>query len=587
MKLSDYIVQFLKDINVTAVFGFQGGAIIHFIDSICKSGSVKFVSTHHEQAAAFAAEGYARVTGNIGVAAATSGPGAANLVTGIGSAFFDSIPCLYITGQVNTYEYKRSPEIRQEGFQETDIVSIVKPITKYAVMVNEPEKIKYYLEKAVHTAKSGRPGPVLLDIPMDVQRAEINPDSLQGFYECDEYKRETKFQVNINDIKTAAELIKGSKRPLILAGGGIRLADACTELGRLVEITGIPVASTLMGIDCFDHNDSHYVGFLGAYGNRYSNLAAANCDLLMVLGSRLTSRQTSTLTDSFARGARIVHVDIDKNELGIKVKEHLSIECDVKYFIQSLNETLICSEYKFDYSAWMDKINSYKKSYPSYPTQKSLSKPDPNEFMHRLSDFLPDDSIICLDIGQNQIWASQSLKIRKNQRLINAGGMGAMGFGLSSAIGAFFARPRSKILVICGDGGFQMNMQELQTIVRERLPIKIIIMNNKTLGMIRHFQEMYLDSRYYGTIEGYSVPDFMKISEAYGIESLKINDERRLDDLKERLLDDKTYILEVELNNITYVIPKLAMGRPIEDQDPLLDRKELENNMIIDLYNKV
>lgn len=586
MKLTDYIVEFLSQQGVNVVFGYQGGAITHLVDSIYKNDNLKFISTYHEQAAAFAAESYARVTGNIGVATATSGPGATNLITGIGSAFFDSIPCLYITGQVNTDEYKRSSDIRQEGFQETDIVNIVKPITKYAVMIKEAEEIKYYLEKAVYIAKSGRPGPVLLDIPMNIQRAEINTSILESFYNSDEYKKAEEQDIKIQDINKIIELVKSSKRPIILAGGGIRLSNAVNELKRLIEITGIPVVTTLMGIDCVDHNNICHVGFIGAYGNRYSNLALANTDLLIVLGSRLTSRQTSTMTDSFARDAKIVHIDIDKNELNTKVKEFLSIQSDLKVFINKLIESLVKDKYLFDFSWWREKIRKYKELYPSYPTQNEINKLDPNEFMQKLGEILNDNSIICLDIGQNEIWASQSLKIKKNQRLLNFGGMGPMGVALPAAIGAYIARPNSKIIAIAGDGGIQMNIQELQTVVREKMCIKIIIMNNKSLGMIRHFQEMYFESRYYGTIEGYSIPDFIKISEAYGIKSFKINAESQVGELEQKLNDENSYVIEIELNSPTYVIPKLAMGRPIEDQEPLIDRSEFQNNMIIDIYKK-
>ncbi|MBU3191622.1 thiamine pyrophosphate-binding protein [Clostridium bowmanii] len=584
MKLSDYVATFLKDNGVTTVFGYQGGAVTHFVDSIYKIEGIKFISNHHEQASAFAAEGYARVSGNIGVCTATSGPGATNLITGIGSAYFDSIPCLYITGQVNTYEYKRNKEIRQEGFQETDIVSIVKPITKYAIMITEAERIKYFLEKAFYIAKSGRPGPVLIDLPMNVQRAEINPDDLVGFYDCEEYKRKIQIEVNIEDVQSLIELIKKSKRPVILAGGGIRLAKAEEKLEKLIELTGIPVVSTLMGIDSVNNEHKCYVGYMGAYGTRYSNLAVANCDLLIVLGSRLTTRQTSSITDSFAREAKIVHVDIDRNELNIKIKEDLSIECDLDLFIDNLNQSLKDCHYKFDFSSWICKINNYKKMYPSFQSHKNINEIDPNDFMNKISEMLHPNSIVCLDIGQNQIWASQSLKLKKNQRLLNAGGMGAMGFGLPSAIGAFYARSNSKIVAITGDGGIQMNIQELQTIAREKIPIKIIIMNNNALGMIRHFQEMYFQSNYYGTIDGYSAPNFAKISEAYGIKSFKVSDESQMNQLKEKLNDDESYVIEVELKSITYVTPKLGMGRPIEDQEPLLDRKELEENMIIDMY---
>mgnify|MGYP001603145215 FL=1 len=283
----------------------------------------------------------------------------------------------------------------------------------------------------------------------------------------------------------------------MLFRSGIRLANASENIEKLIEITGIPVACTLMGIDCINHNHACYVGYMGSYGNRYSNLAVANCDLLIVLGSRLTSRQTSSITDSFAREAKIVHVDIDKNELNIKVKEVLSIKCDLNLFISELNNSLSKFDYKFDFTSWIDKINNYKTMYPSYEYHKDTNEIDPNEFMNKISEMLHPNSIICLDIGQNQIWASQSLKLKKSQRLLNAGGMGPMGFGLPAAIGAWYARSNYKVVTITGDGGIQMNIQELQTIAREKIPIKIIIMNNKALGMIRHFQEMYFESNYY------------------------------------------------------------------------------------------
>lgn len=585
MKLSDYVVEFLKKTGVNTVFGYQGGAITHFVDSIYKADGIKFVSSYHEQASAFSAEAYSRVNGNIGVATATSGPGATNLVTGIGSAYFDSIPCLYITGQVNSYEYKSSPQIRQVGFQETDIVSIVKSITKYSVMVTEPDKIRYYLEKAVYLAKNGRKGPVLIDLPMNIQRAEIDPDKLISFYNSSEYKNKDG-SINNQIISEVINLIKDSSRPVILAGGGVRLSGASEKLCEFAKLTDIPVVTTLMGLDCINCDSDSYVGFMGTYGNRYSNLAVANSDLLIVLGSRLTTRQTSPIVDSFARNAKIIRIDIDKNELNLKLKEDISVEADINDFLNKLINKLKNSKNNFNFKLWKDKINSFIKQYPSYPTQKVSGKLDPNEFMYNLSNQFNSDSIICLDVGQNQIWAAQSLKLKGKQRILTSGGMGAMGFALPSAIGAYMASPNSKIVVIAGDGGIQMNIQELQTIVRENIPIKIFILNNNALGMIRHFQEMYFDSRYFGTIQGYSAPDFTKIGYAYNIETININDKYNFDLIKEKLNDNKSYIFNVELSNKTYIIPKLGMGRPIEDQDPLVDREELRNNMIIDVYKK-
>ncbi|MBB6625571.1 thiamine pyrophosphate-binding protein, partial [Clostridium gasigenes] len=503
MKLSDYVVEFIKSNGVDKIFGYQGGAITHLVDSIYKAKDIDFISLYHEQSAAFAAEGYSRVSGNIGVAIATSGPGATNLITGIGSCFFDSIPCLFITGQVNTYEFRRSDNIRQEGFQETDIKKIVESITKYSVMVNDANDIKYHLEKAVHLAKTGRSGPVLIDIPMDLQRTDINPEELKGYLDSAEYNEDVKTYEIEAELDNVIALIKKSKRPVIHAGGGVRLAKATNELKELVELTSIPVVTSLMGLDSIEHDHPKYAGYMGTYGTRYANLAVANCDLLIVLGARLTSRQTSPNVKSFAREAKIIHVDIDENELNLKLKEDISIKCDLKVFINKLISKLKINNIDEKYDTWMEKINSYKEQYPTFPTQKKENKIDPNEIMHLIGEMCGESTIFSLDIGQNQMWASQSISIKKNQRILNAGGMGPMGFSLPAAIGACYSDRNLKVVSIVGDGGFQMNIQELQTIVRDKLPIKIIVMNNHVLGMIRHFQELYFDSNYYGTIEGY------------------------------------------------------------------------------------
>lgn len=585
MKLSDYLVEFLIDQGVDTVFGYQGGAITHLINSIYKYDKIKFVETYHEQAAAFAAEAYSRVSGNIGVAIATSGPGATNLITGIGSSYFDSIPCLYITGQVNLNEFKKNDKLRQNGFQETDIVNVVRPITKYAKMITNKGEIKYELEKAIYIAKEGRPGSVLIDIPMNIQRSEVDCKKLASYFYSDEYKnKKVKNKVNINIVKKIMGVLSESKRPVILLGGGIRLAKACDELMKFSKLADLPVVSTMMGLDGLNHDFENYVGFMGAYGNRFSNMSVANSDCLIVLGSRLTSRQTSTIYDSFAREAKIIHIDIDENELNKNVKEYMSINCDLKFALNEIINYMVNNELKFDHSEWRLKIKGYKSKFPSYPTQKHDDFLDPNEFMHMLSKELDNNAIISLDVGQNQVWACQSIDLKKGQRMITSGGMGSMGFSLPASVGAYFAKKDSQIIVISGDGGFQMNIQELQTIVREKIPIKIIIMNNKSLGMIRHFQEMYFDSRYYGTIEGYSVPNFLKIAKAYGIIGYSISDYDDMNKLGIYLNSKESCLINVDLDSKTYVIPKLAMGRPIEDQSPLIDRKLFKNQMIVGIY---
>ncbi|MFA5388574.1 MAG: thiamine pyrophosphate-binding protein [Candidatus Omnitrophota bacterium] len=578
MKLSDYIINYLVSKDVTHVFEVCGGSITHLLDSLYSRKDISVVSMHHEQAAAFAAEGFARSSGNIGVAMATSGPGATNLLTGIASCFFDSIPCVFITGQVNTYEFKFDKPVRQVGFQETDIVNLVKPITKYAVLVTDPKKIRYYLEKAFYIAKSGRPGPVLIDIPMNVQRADIDPGSLEVFHADKIIKKP-----DISQIKKVIGLVKSSSRPVVLIGGGLRLSKAHNELSKFIKHTGIPVVSSLMGIDGFSHDNSEFSGMIGTYGNRCANLTTANSDLLMILGARLDTRQTGTIPETFARGAKIFHVDIDMHELNNKRKVDLALHCDIKDFLGMLNKYMG----KYDRSKikpWKNIVASYKKKYSSYTTKGSAIHPD--LFIHELSKYLPDSCVVSADVGQNQIWAAQALKIKKEQRFLTQGGAGAMGSSLSMAIGASFADPGRIVVSINGDGGFQLNIQELQTICHYKLPIKVILINNRCYGMVRQFQEQYFNSRFQSTVIGYSCPDFQRVVAAYCLPVQKISRGNEIAKALTRLFkDDRAMFLEIDISPKEKVSPKLSVNRPIEEQEPFLPLEELRSNMLIDLIS--
>jgi len=320
LKLSDYVIERLIAEDITHIFEVCGGALSHLLDSIYDRDDIEAVSMHHEMAAAIAAEGYARTNCNLGVAMATSGPGATNLITGIGSCFFDSVPCMFITGQVNTYEYKFDKPVRQIGFQETDIVNIVKPIVQDATMIVDEDKIKCLMEKMIYTAKNGRPGPVLLDIPLNIQRGEIYPESMDSY----EHRSEEYENINEEIVHNVVDLLLYSSRPIILAGGGVRISEAHQELLRFVNKTKIPVVTSLMGVDSFPHDHQSFVGMIGTYGNRYANLALANSDLIFALGTRLDTRQTGTDTESFAREAKIIHIDIDKNELNNKLNANIN-----------------------------------------------------------------------------------------------------------------------------------------------------------------------------------------------------------------------------------------------------------------------
>ncbi|MEN6552821.1 MAG: thiamine pyrophosphate-binding protein [Methanobacterium sp.] len=580
MKLSDYVIDKLVEEGVTHIFEVCGGALAHLLDSMYDRDDIKAISMHHEMAASIAAEGYARTSGNLGVAMATSGPGATNLITGIGSCFFDSIPTMFITGQVNTYEYKFDRPVRQIGFQETDIVNIVKPIVKDATLIVEEPQIKVIMEKLIYTAKNGRKGPVLLDIPLNIQRGDIDPDSIDSYdHPIEKYDIEDKI------IKQILDLLNYHTRPIVLAGGGVRLSKANQELLTLINKTNIPVVTTLMGLDSFPHNHKSFIGMIGTYGNRYANLTLANADLVLALGTRLDTRQTGTNTESFVRNAKIIHVDIDENELGSKLKADLPILADLKSFLIKLNHQII--EYHQDpIIPWKKRIESLKIKYPSYRLSEDNSV-DPNFLMHRLSDFLPDDAVVCVDVGQNQMWAAQSLEIKQSQRFLTQGGMASIGSALPMAIGASFAKPDSTIVVITGDGGFQLNIQELQTVYHHNLQIKIILLNNYCYGMIKQFQEQYMGCRFQSAVDGYSSPDFQDVVSAFKIPVQKITKSSEVDmGYKNLFQDKKARFLEVDINPKSKALPKLSVNRPIEDQEPLLPIEELKSNMIIDIRGR-
>lgn len=564
MKLSDYIVEYLIKKEITDVFGYPGGMIAHLMDSFNKYEQfIKAHTNYHEQAAAFAACGYAQSSGKVGVAYATSGPGATNLVTGICHAYFDSVPCVFITGQVNTFESKKDYSIRQRGFQETDIISIVKKVTKYSVYIDKKENIKYHLDKAFFLANEGRPGPVLLDIPMNILRSEIEPQHLKGytskFYNAD--------PTNYDAI---AKQIKKSKRPCILLGNGVKTANYQKTAKSIVDKIQIPVLTSMIAFDVISDSKWNF-GFIGAYGSRCANFIAAKSDLIISIGSRMDIRQVGAFREKFAPDATIIRFDIDKNELSYKVHDNeIDVCCSIgEAFntISSIIESKNYIEWRFVCKKIREKLKNI--DYNGFP----------NHQISAISQKVPDNAIITTDVGQNQVWIAQSFCLKKNQIFLFSGSFGAMGYSLPAAIGAYYGSNGKPIFCFCGDGGFQMNIQELQYVIREKIPIKIIILNNNSLGMMRHFQEMYFDSNFFQTIpeQGYTSPDFSKIASAYGIKSIKFSD---ISDLQEDecLYDDQAVVIEICINENTYVFPKLEFGKPNQDQEPLISRE---------LYNEI
>jgi acetolactate synthase-1/2/3 large subunit len=573
MNGADYIALYLERRRVTHVFELIGGMIAFLVDSLHQKGNIKIVSMHHEQGVGFAVEGFGRITGAPSVAMATSGPGATNLLTAIGSCYFDSVPAVFITGQVNRHEQKGSLSIRQLGFQETDIVSMALPVTKGAWLVNNPEDLPELLEKAFDLASSGRPGPVLLDIPMDVQRAELSdvftphPHGL--------VPNTAGQSSDASFIDGLAEAIAGAKRPLILAGGGVDSGNAAAEFRNLVQKLGIPVVHSLMGVDLLPYDHPLRGGLIGSYGNRWANTALSESDFLLVLGSRLDVRQTGANTDDFRGGKTIYHVDCERGEMNNRVKNCVVLESELKPFLSQAS-CLLAPTHGF--SEWVKRIAELKARWPDIDELKDFKGNNPNVFMHHLSRHSSRAAAFVVDVGQHQMWAAQSLELNLGQRFLTSGGMGAMGFGLPAAIGAAFATGKP-VIIIAGDGGFQLNIQELQTVVRNRLPLKIVVMNNGCHGMVRQFQDSYFKGRVQSTVWGYSAPSFKAVAEAYGIKALQLNDATQSDDAFAQLWADpeSPFLLEIIIDEKLNVYPKMAFGRPIAEMEPFAKPIEMES----------
>ncbi len=570
MKASDFIVEFLEKKGITSVFELSGGMITHLLDSFNQKTKINVVTMHHEQAAAFAAEGFARVTGLPGIALATSGPGATNLLTGIGSCYFDSVPAIFITGQVNRHELKGDRAIRQLGFQETDIISMAKPITKACFQILDGNEIPQIFEKAFEIALEGRPGPVLIDVPMDIQRFQIEDTKFEKQKKQEEEISSVVIQNMINDIQQA-------KKPLILAGRGIKASKSQEDFELFVNETKIPVITTLLGLDTIEHKNPQRVGFIGSYGNRWANIAFGECDLLIVLGSRLDIRQTGADT-KFIENRKIYHIDCEKGEINNRVTGCKAINNDLKLFFFKFQQVAAAASFDLPIQ-WLNQINDLKNTWPD--TKELDAKGiNPNEFIHLLSNNSTKANAYLADVGSHQMWTAQSVELNNSQLFLTSGGMGAMGFALPAAIGACFAFEKKPVVAVIGDGCMQINIQELQTIVRNKLPVKIIVMNNRNLGMIRQFQDSYFDSRYQSTYWGYDAPDFEKVALAYGIDSKTIVETNEIKDaiswLWEGDNENKPQLLQVMIDPYTNTYPKIAFGRPITEMEPFAKPIEME-----------
>ena len=589
MNLSDYTLKFLEQKKIKEVFLITGGAISFMIDAFSRNDKIKYTSVAHEQSAAMMADSYSRLGPNFSCSMATSGPGATNLITGIACSYFDSIPSLHICGQVNTYEqqdgHKSTRNVRQVGFQETDIVSISKPVTKYSYKLKDASEIRYVLEKAYHLATSGRPGPVLIDIPMNFQKTKINPNKLKPFINKIKIKP-VKYK---NIIRKIENLLKQSKKPVIILGGGIKYGKAELSLINFLKIFKIPIVATWSGVDLIDHNNEFYIGTLGVYGSRAANFTVQNSDLILCLGTRLDTRVTGGVPKSFARNAKKIVVDIDKYELEKKrgLKIDLKINLDIKAFLQNY------IKYKKDIvsrNEWMLKSNEWKKKYPIILKEffKEKKNVNPYVFMDKLSKLLDSKDVIIGDTGAHLTWLVQAIKIKLGQKLFSAFGNSPMGYALPASIAASMVRNKKRVICVAGDGSIQFNLQELHTVDKLRLPVKIFIFNNNGYGIIKQFQELYLNKRFEatGTARGVSNPNFRKISKAFNINYNLIKNHSHLKNLDKIINSKNAEIIEVNINNNQKIIPKLQFGNPIEDLSPLLTRKEFYKNMDISLVKK-
>jgi acetolactate synthase-1/2/3 large subunit len=543
------------------VFGYPGGMVTHLMDSLQRyEKDISAHLLHHEQAAAFAACGYAQTTGKIGVAYATSGPGATNLITGICHAYFDSIPVLFLTGQVNTFESNMAYGMRQRGFQETDIVSMVQPVVKYAAYVSSADELKQQLHKAVSIALDGRKGPVLLDIPMDVQRTMFDPDLIP-------LPQADSAPAVVCDLEIVlSNALQSALRPCILIGQGVYSAMQKQEVRDLLAHLQIPIVASMLAFDIAPGDlsiGSLNFGFIGAYGDRCANFVVAKSDLLITLGARLDVRQVGAKRNMFAPDATILRIDIDEKELTYPIHEN-DINCKIS-ISDAIERMMQVSIPSGKYDPWVAVCRRIREKLCSEPLSQPLS------LLNQISKKAPPDCIVTGDVGQNQVWIAQAFAVKSGQQFLIPGGHSAMGCSLPSAIGAYWGSRRT-VLSINGDGGMQMNIQELQSVFRDKLPIKIIVLNNQALGMIRHFQEMYFQQAYVQTVSpnGYSAPDFCAIASAYGLRATRVSTPEEIESLD--LSDGVPELVEVVLTGDTYVFPKLEFGKPNQDQEPLIDR---------------
>lgn len=587
MRLGDYVIQYLADLGIHKVFVVYGAACGDLIDAFTRINGTEYVAVVHEQAGAFAAETYAKVSGRLGAAIATSGPGGINLLNGIANCYYDSTPCLFITGQINTQFIKKDPSIRQVGFQENDIVAMSQLITKMAVMVRKADDIKYILDEAAHTAMSDRPGPVLIDIPMDIQKVDIDPKKLRGY--VPETSNGYDYKLIKNQINEFIRDYKKAKRPVLLIGGGIWPAKATKEVRELGAKLKVPCLPTWNALDIFTSDYEFYRGGVGTYGGPGRNFAIQNSDLLLSIGSRISGRITGGYVKSFARAAKKFIVDVDKANLDPKLQEvkgDVNICCDAKEFIKMLMSEL--DKYQLpDRTWWLNKTLEWKEKYaiclPEYYNEKG--RVNHYVFIKVLSEELEPGDVIVGDCGGNVVVISQTFETKFGQRLFSSNGNSPMGYSFAGAMGACFVPGVKRVICLIGDGGFNMNIHDLQTVKNYHVPLKTFIMNNYVYGITKMFQDTHFESRYEASgPKGYNPPDFVKITNGYGIKTETIENH---DELREKIRFVINYpeaiVCDVNMKEYYHYAPRIfGWKTPIEDMYPYLSREEFRSNMFIE-----
>ncbi len=555
MRAVDAILECLKAEGVDTVFGIPGGANLPTYDALY-DGGIRHVLCRHEQGAGHAAEGYARASGRVGVALATSGPGATNLVTAIADAVMDSVPTVFITGQV------RTDLLGTDGFQEADVSGITMPIVKHSIMIQDPREIPMAIHQAFHIARTGRPGPVLIDVPQDLSRAEINYEpvdevNLPGY--------QPTVEGNAKQIRLAAKAMANARRPVIYAGGGVINADAAAELTELCRSDRFPVTCTLMGLGGYPAPDDQWLGMLGMHGTRTANYAMDEADLIVAVGARFDDRITGKLSE-FAPRAKFIHIDVDPAEISKNVPAHIPIVGDAKKVLPKLTREYRALETDASrLEGWWQRIHQWQDKHPLRYDDSEDSEIKPQYMIQALYEATNGDAIITSDVGQHQMWAAQWYHFNKPRHWINSGGLGTMGVGLPFAMGAQVACPDKTVVAVAGDGSLQMNIQEMTTCVLDEIPVKVFVMNNGYLGMVRQWQELFWDKRYSG-VDMKMTPDWVKLAEAYGAKGMRATDKGTLvDQMREAIETPGPVILDVHVTKEENCYPMIPAGQPARE----------------------